>query len=239
MDRSAEDRLYDDVWRQKIVREAGDVTADGALRRNAALPLVGSGQRLLDPGCGEGTMAAVLRGRFEEVHGVDISREAVERACALGVNAVRVNVNVEPLPYPEGSFDTVVSLDVIEHVFDPVDFLREIHRVLRPGGALVVSTPNIRKLQRVLSLVRGRFPRTSYDPVGYDGGHLHYFTSRDMRVLLEEQGFTVPYVGGICGDRRTWKYRLAVGLLGRRFEQEWLSSAVILKGVKRATEQSP
>ncbi len=232
MGQSAEEKLYDEVWKNKVVREAADLTADGSLRRNAALPLLGRGVRLLDLGCGEGTLAAFVRDRFQEVHGVDISEEAVQRARAAGVVARRVNINTEPLPYDEGYFDAVVSLDVIEHVFDPVRFLQEVHRILRPGGALVISTPNIRKLQRIFSLIRGHFPRTSYDPVGYDGGHLHYFTSRDMKALLEQQGFAVEHVGGICGDRRTWKYRLAVGLLGSRFEQEWLSSAVILRGVK-------
>jgi methionine biosynthesis protein MetW len=230
-DPSAEDRLYADIWEQKKVREA-DLGADGSLRRTAALPLLEGGETLLDVGCGEGTLAAMAREKFRAVHGIDISHEAVRLAAEHGVRAVRVNLNTEPIPHPDMSFDAVVTLDVIEHVFDPVRFVREIHRVLRPGGALVISTPNIRKLQRIWSIVRGRFPRTSYDPVGFDGGHLHYFTSLDLKTLLEDNGYHVVLVDGICGDRRTWKYRLMVAVLGRGFEKEFLSSAIIEKAIR-------
>ncbi len=233
MTRPAEERLYDEIWQAKGAREADDIAADGALRRNAALPLLGTGKRLLDVGCGEGSLAVAARHLFHELHGVDITASAVERARSAGVVTHQVNLNVLPLPYPDEYFDTVVTLDVIEHIFDPVGFLVEIRRVLMPGGLLVVSTPNIRKLQRMLTLIRGRFPRTSYDPVGYDGGHLHYFTSLDLKTLLEDLGFEVTHKGGICGDRRTWKYRLVTGLLGRAFEEEFLSSAIIMQARRR------
>ena len=234
MAKSAEERLYEQIWKNKVVREVCDLTADGTLRRDAALPLLASGSRLLDVGCGEGTLALQAREKFNEVYGVDISREAVSRASSAGITTALVNLNVDPLPYPKDFFDTVVTLDVIEHVFDPVAFLDELCRVLRPGGILVVSTPNIRKLQRMYSLLRGRFPRTSYDPVGYDGGHLHYFTSMDLRLLLAAQGFEVLNVRGICGDRRTWKYKIVVGILGKIFEEEFLSSAIIVQARKRS-----
>jgi hypothetical protein len=97
----------------------------------------------------------------------------------------------------------------------------------------IISTPNIRKLQRILSLVRGHFPGTSYDPVGFDGGHLHYFTSRDLRTLLEKHAFKVSGLDGLCGDRRSWKYRVVVGLLGTKFEKEFLSSGIIIKAQKQ------
>lgn len=230
-ERSAEDKLYAEIWEEKIRREP-DLEADGALRTNAALQAIERGNRLLDVGCGEGSLALHLKTRFNEVHGIDISAEAVRLAQQRGVRASRVNLNVESIPYPDAHFDAVVALDVIEHVFDPVAFVKEIHRVLAAKGTVVISTPNIRKIQRIVSLVMGHFPRTSYDPVGFDGGHLHYFTSFDLRNLLMTNGFEVTLVEGICGDRRTWKYRLAVGMLGTKFEQEFLSSGILMKGKK-------
>ncbi len=228
----AEERLYNEIWKEKVVREAADLARDGELRGSAAERLIGSGERLLDIGCGEGSMARRLKDRFHELHGIDISPEAVKLAVQNGLIAKVANLNNEPVPYTDAFFDVVVSLDVIEHIFDPIQFLREIHRILRPGGELVLSTPNIRKIQRIASLIKGRFPRTSYDPVGFDGGHLHYFTSLDLKILLEEQKFKVQLIDGICGDRRTWKYRLAVGVLGTRFEKEFLSSAILVKAIK-------
>jgi methionine biosynthesis protein MetW len=230
--KSVEEELYGEIWRQKILREP-DVAADGESRTNAAASRIGGGARFLDIGCGEGTLATRVRNLFTEIHGIDISEEAVQLAIRNGVRALRVNLNVDPIPFPENHFDVVTALDVIEHVFDPMRLVREIHRVLTPRGYTVISTPNIRKIQRVLTLVRGRFPRTSYDPVGYDGGHLHYFTSQDMRTLLERQGFEVTLIDGICSDRRTWKYRLVVACLGKNFEKEFLSNAILVKANKR------
>ncbi|MBI1806089.1 MAG: class I SAM-dependent methyltransferase [Ignavibacteria bacterium] len=229
---TAEEQLYRDIWNQKIIREAANLAADGEQRGSAALKMIEGGDRFLDIGCGEGTLAMQVQNRFKEVHGIDISEDAVRLANQNGVKATRVNLNIEPIPYPDNYFDTVVSLDVIEHVFDPIRFLKEIHRVLRRDGYTIISTPNIRKIQRILELIRGRFPRTSYDPIGFDGGHLHYFTSKDMKVLLEQHAFTVTLLNGICGDRRTWKYRLAVALLGRGFEKEFLASGILVKATK-------
>jgi methionine biosynthesis protein MetW len=228
---TAEEQLYSTIWNEKLRREP-DPASDGFLRVRDALALLDPGDRLLDVGCGEGTLGQLARTMFREVHGIDIAEDAVRLSREKGLITHRVNLNTEPAPYSDNTFDTVVTLDVIEHMFDPIRFIRELHRILRPGGHLVLSTPNIRKIQRVLTLIRGRFPRTSYDPVGFDGGHLHYFTSADLRDLLTTNGFDVVTVDGICGDRRTWKYRLVVGLLGRRFEKEFLSHAVLMKARK-------
>jgi methionine biosynthesis protein MetW len=229
---SAEEQLYRTIWQEKIRREESDLTADGSLRTRSALPMIERGYRVVDVGCGEGSLGMKIRDKYQEVYGIDISEEAVRIANQNGILAHQANLNVERAPFPDGFFDAAVSLDVIEHVFDPIRFIKEIYRILSPGGYAVISTPNIRKVQRILTLIAGRFPHTSYDPVGYDGGHLHYFTSHDMKDILSSNGFVVEEVDGICGDRRTWKYRLAVGLLGRGFEKEFLSSAILIKARK-------
>jgi methionine biosynthesis protein MetW len=229
---SAENQLYDRIWQEKVKRESADLAADGSIRTSSALPMIETGERIIDIGCGEGSFGTRIRGRYKELYGIDISKDAVELAMQSGVIASCVNLNVDPAPFPDGFFDAAVTLDVIEHVFDPIRFVKEIHRILRPGGYVVVSTPNIRKIQRVITLMKGRFPHTSYDPVGFDGGHLHYFTSRDLQDILESCGFSIEFVDGICSDRRSWKYRLAVGVLGSGFEKEFLSSAILVKARK-------
>ena len=231
MTKAAEEKLYEDIWSAKVRRE-NDLAADGNLRVNSAAALIEPGKRLLDLGSGEGSFVMMVRQSFEEVYGVDISEKAVELCQERGIHAKKANLNNEPIPFPDKYFDAVVALDVVEHVFDPIRFLQEIHRVLADGGYTIISTPNIRKIQRIASLIMGHFPRTSYDPVGFDGGHLHYFTSRDLRQLMEQNGFTVQAIKGLCGDRRTWKYRLAVTLLGKGFESEFLSSGLLLKARK-------
>jgi methionine biosynthesis protein MetW len=229
--KTAEERLYEDIWGAKLHREK-DLGADGALRVNGAAKIIEPGKRLLDIGSGEGSFIMKVRDQFEEVYGIDISEKAVELSLKQGIHAKQANLNNEPFPFPDGYFNTVVALDVIEHIFDPILFLKEIHRVLAQNGYTIISTPNIRKIQRIATLMMGHFPRTSYDPVGFDGGHLHYFTSKDLRQLLEQNGFKVEIVDGLCGDRKTWKYNLAVSILGKRFEKEFLSSGLLVKAKK-------
>ena len=109
-------------------------------------------------------MSAAARGSspsarplYREIDGIDIAPDAIRLAQEKGMIARLVNLNTDRAPYPDNMFNTVVTLDVIEHMFDPISFLAELRRVLRPGGHLVLSTPNIRKIQRVLTLIGGRF----------------------------------------------------------------------------------
>lgn len=228
---TAEEKLYHDIWKAKVGREK-DLALDGSLRTSSAVKITEGGKRLLDIGCGEGSFIVQVRQKFAEVYGIDISDDVIELSIKNNIIAKKVNLNNEPIPFPDNYFDAVVTLDVIEHVFDPVLFLNEIKRVLVGGGYTIISTPNIRKIQRIVSLIMGHFPRTSYDPIGFDGGHLHYFTSKDLRQLLEQNGFHVELIDGLCGDRRTWKYRLAVAILGKAFEKEFLSGGLLVNARK-------
>jgi len=229
--KTAEEELYRNIWDEKIRREK-DLSVDGDQRSSSAIELIEKGNRLLDIGCGEGTLASKALEKYREVYGIDISEDAVRLAKASGVVASCINLNVEPLPYPDNYFDTVTSLDVIEHIFDPANFVKEIYRVLTPGGNVIISTPNIRKIERIITLIKGRFPGTSFDPVGFDGGHIHYFTSHDLSDLMVRNNFRVLRIDGIRGNRLTWKYRLVVGLFGKQFEKEFLSVAILLKAEK-------
>jgi methionine biosynthesis protein MetW len=195
------------------------------LRQDTAVRLVRPGGRLLDVGCGRGAVASLLSERFEAVHGVDTDEEALAKAAERGVDVARVDLDREPLPFEEGYFDAVVSLDVIEHVLDPGTFVRELARVLRPGGKVYLATPNVRFLGYLRTLLlQGRFPLTSSDPQGWQGGHIHFFTNGDLEALLQESGFQeVAHHGSAAQSaRETIRYRLLARLLGARREREFL-----------------
>jgi methionine biosynthesis protein MetW len=169
----------------------------------AAAALLGRGRRLLDVGCGDGAIADLLTGTFDEIHGVDFASVALERAAARGMTVATADLDRDPLPYPDAWFDRVACLDVVEHVYDPVRLLRECHRVTAPGGRLVVTTVNMRYLKFLISLaVRGHFPRTSGDTTLYDGGHLHYFAQADLAGLLRDAGYVIERRVGIIGTAR-------------------------------------
>jgi 2-polyprenyl-3-methyl-5-hydroxy-6-metoxy-1,4-benzoquinol methylase len=92
----------------------------------------------------------------------------------------------------------VTVLAVLPYVYDPYYVLRECHRVLVPGGRLVLSAANMRTVGKLISIyVLGRFPSTSKGAgVGYDGGALHYFCSWNLATLLEDTGFSIAQAEG-------------------------------------------
>jgi ubiquinone biosynthesis O-methyltransferase len=99
------------------------------------------GRRVLDAGCGTGRATAALAGRGADVVAIDLGERLVARtrrrcACRPLVGSVMV------LPFPDATFDVVLSTEVIEHVPDPALAVKEFARVLKPGGHLVLSTPN-------------------------------------------------------------------------------------------------
>ncbi|MBC7224166.1 MAG: class I SAM-dependent methyltransferase [Anaerolineae bacterium] len=101
-----------------------------------------SGRRVLDAGCGVGAWAQALQEAGARVVGVDVEEERVADALARASGAGFVVASVECLPFGDASFDVVFSHEVLEHVEDDLQALREAARVLRPGGHLVLFVPN-------------------------------------------------------------------------------------------------
>ena len=128
--------------------------------------------RLLDVGCG----SAWLGDHFERYTGVDVSAEAIDAGRARGLEVLRANVD-EPLPFEDGSFDGVVLKDVLEHVGDPAALVREVGRVLQPGGRVFASSPDAQRW------------------VWDDYTHRRPFTRKSYRLLFEDQGFHVERIG--------------------------------------------
>jgi hypothetical protein len=88
---------------------------------------------------------------------------------------------------------------VIEHVFNVWPATQEMARLVRPGGQVILTTPNIAEIRRRVMLLAGRFPSTSADDEGFgvrtenellDGGHVHYFTFRMLEKLFKRYGFS-------------------------------------------------
>ncbi|MBV8081975.1 MAG: class I SAM-dependent methyltransferase [Candidatus Eremiobacteraeota bacterium] len=102
--------------------------------------------RVLDVGCGTGTAVGMLRARGCDAHGCDVSPEFIGRAAARTGDGFALIGADGALPYADASFDAVGSCNVLEHVETPSAFLDELNRVLRPGGSLVLATPNMLSL---------------------------------------------------------------------------------------------
>ncbi len=134
--------------------------------------------------------------------GVDVSGDAVQKARGLGLDA-RVIDDAAALPFRDGSFDAVVCLEVLEHLFAPQLVAAEIFRVLRPGGVLLATVPNVAYWRgRVELALLGRF-----DPYGDDlsvvqpwgDPHIRFFTVGSLRRILRMTGYRPIIIGGHGG----------------------------------------
>ena len=128
--------------KRAIRGHASQIWTPGLERRLALtrrhVPL--EGKRILDAGCGVGAFVRRLREFTPDVQGFDIERESVLRGIEE-VPGLSVAV-AEHLPYRDGAFDVILMHEVLEHVDDDLASLREMRRVLAPGGRLVVFCPN-------------------------------------------------------------------------------------------------
>ena len=131
------------------------------------------------------------------------------------------NVETDDFPYPDASFDVVMACEIIEHLaMNPVRTLAEIHRVLRPNGAVVITTPNCLSLSRLDGFLEGRAEMVDhYMPAfGYGARHNREYRPRELRELLEATGFVIDEMAVrdlVAGSRRqrlrhaVWKRVLA------------------------------
>jgi 2-polyprenyl-3-methyl-5-hydroxy-6-metoxy-1,4-benzoquinol methylase len=144
---------------------------------------------LLDVGCYDGQfLSQILDTQAQRVVGLDVSHGALRAARCRGVRGVRAQVEAR-LPFATGSFATVVAAEVIEHVFDTQAVLDELARVLRPGGWLVITTPNLVALSGRAQLVLGRSPHNvEFDASAGTSGHIRYFTFETLELLLTRAG---------------------------------------------------
>ncbi|HEV2197542.1 MAG TPA: class I SAM-dependent methyltransferase [Candidatus Acidoferrum sp.] len=158
------------------------------------LPTLGfpRGARILDAPCGgAAALTLALRERGFDAVGADIDPEAATR---LGPHFQEANLDAE-LPWVSDSFDAVISTEGIEHLENHFSFLREIHRILKPGGVLVLTTPNITALRsRVRFFGSGFFGRDGR-PLNETRRHpLHHIglsTFSELRYELHVSGFWI------------------------------------------------
>jgi methionine biosynthesis protein MetW len=148
----------------------------------------GPGKTVLDLGCRAGALSQhFLAGN--EVTGLDVDEHALGFAAQRGLHTVWGDVE-EPLPFEDDSFDAVVVGEILEHVRFPGDVVAEIVRVLRPGGVVVGSVPNVFRLKNRLKFLLGRPPENN--PM-----HLRMYSPASIRAELAPIGpAELSFVGG-------------------------------------------
>jgi SAM-dependent methyltransferase len=163
--------------------------------------------RMLDVGCGDGffmDLARTAGAGGQRMSGLELSSASVATARRRGFEC-EVGSAESAFPFGDSSFDLVFAGEVIEHLVDPEVMLAEVHRVLSPGGHLLLTTPNLLAWFNRFLVVAGITPvfvehsyRATYGPaysifrrIGKPVGHLRIFTWTPLKHLLEDQGFRI------------------------------------------------
>ena len=162
-DRLRPSRLNRNYWHLRLLLEK--------LQSIVNSDLVEPGEKVLDYGCGSKPYKQILLTKFREYFGADISGNRVAE-LTLGPQG--------ELPVENGSFDCILSTEVLEHTADPVLYLREAHRALRLGGYLILSAPAIWVYHP--------------DPIDY-----WRWTIDGLRFLIKAAGFEIVMVKGVFG----------------------------------------
>lgn len=147
-------------------------------RHTAALEMIGEGT-LLDLGCGDGALLSHVKKNNLENRGLDISPEAVKKCAAQGISADVYDFSTQALPFRDNSFEYVVLLDVLEHVYDPKKLLTEARRVSRKF--LILSVPNFNSLPARIQVFLGHTPENNRP----HKGHIYWFNYSLLQNMLE------------------------------------------------------
>ena len=165
------------------------------------------GARLLEVGCGAGILLQEAWGRGWRADAVELSPDLAARARRNNPEAVVITGDIHNQEPTGNRYDAIIALDVLEHVLVPMTMIENCRELLKPGGLLMLQTPNARSL-------RGRVQGARWDMLDPDQ-HLNLFSPDALRVLLTTVGFDILEMNTASG---TGLERGAVGWLARAKE---------------------
>ena len=142
---------------------------------------------VLEIGSGEGYGVYELSKKAQKYIAIDKYDTPIDEELKNNNNIEFFEMNVPPLDFPENSVDFIVTFQVIEHIQDDEEFIKEIYRVLKPGGKLILTTPN-----RLMSLSRNPW-------------HVREYSPEEMREILNNS-FKSINIKGIYGNEKVMKY---------------------------------
>lgn len=147
------------------------------------IKLIGKGKYVLDIGCSSGELTSLIE-LNNKVAGIELCHNAVKKARQKGLNVKKGKV--QKIPFPDNTFDAVHFSEVIEHILDTDKALKEIYRVLKPKGRLIVTTPNFCCFRDRILVLFGHLQ-------GYarHKEHVKFFNKQRLEKYLEQNGFKV------------------------------------------------
>lgn len=209
MGKLVNDSAYEDDYHKQYTQRRRHKLNTAAIRLSALAPYVPSPKpRLLDIGCSIGAIVEAANNFGWNGTGVDVSQTAVDFCCDRGLDCY--HFDGESLPFSDCSFDTITSWHVIEHVFDVAATLREWFRVLKPGGVMVLETPDA-------GYLKVRMQGARYQKF-WAPEHIYTFQEHNLRPFLDGAGLEV-LSNPVLGKPQLLPPRLAgYSLLYRSFQ---------------------
>ena len=203
------------------------------LRRVQALNLP-RGAKILDAPCGDGEVSIELARLGFEISAVDMIDELLPDARAALDGRFRVADMTRPLPWPDASFDLILCVEGIEHLEDAFAFLREMRRLIKPGGILIVTTPNILSLRSRMRFFASGFYNQDPRPLDESARHpLHHIGLRtfpELRYALHTSGFKMVDVGATHTKSISYAYSIFVPWM-------WLYTRIAFRKEKSAAQR--
>jgi len=154
--------------------------------------VTGKSLKILDIGCGEGELGRILKHKGNTVYGIEYEKRGYELSKKKLDKVLFGDISSLQLPKDWKDFDYVIFADVIEHLYDPGSVLKKIKPLLKKGGFVLISTPNIANWLIRLRLLLGRF---DYKESGVmDKTHIRFFTLRSLKKLINETGYKIEEI---------------------------------------------
>jgi len=152
--------------------------------------LIKPGKKVLDVGCASGYTAEILVKKRCQVFGVEIDKKAVREAKKHCKRVINADVErIDKLPFPNNYFDVIIYSDILEHLRRPDLVLSNFKKYLADDGLLIVSIPNIARIELRIDLVLGKFDYQESGILKKD--HLRFFTLSTAKKMLQEAGYKI------------------------------------------------
>lgn len=145
-------------------------------------------ESLFDLGCGNGSVLNTFSDKYR-VAGIDASESGITSAKERYPDLnVQLGSAYDDLASQHGTFDAVISLEVVEHLYDPRLYARRLFDMINPGGHAILSTPYHGYIKNLAMAVTGKLDK--HFTALWDGGHIKFWSIKTLTILLEEAGFT-------------------------------------------------
>lgn len=214
---------YVSMWDAFAKRKAGSYLGDkyelnnivglvGCAREHEILLLLEleADDALIDVGCASGHQVFSAAPHVKKAVGIDVAKDFIQAAQAFAVqhaisNTEFICTDGNIIPFPDASFSKAICSEVVEHLIDPLPLLHEILRVLKPGGVVVFTVPNLNSRGTVWKRLLHGFKEPPFTPMtefsmnsitSHGDAHVRQYTLRRFEDLIRSSGLIPEYIGG-------------------------------------------